>query len=80
MLIENELSKKYVEFSHRRKKNKINKIARSDLYNCKKFQDQKHNALDQDIYIYININIFWICTHSANTAANNTELVDTGSS
>ena len=31
------------------------------------------------IKIYININIFWICTHSANTAANNTELVDTGS-
>ena len=64
------------------KKIKLNKIARSDLYNCKKFQDQKHNALDQDIYIYIyiNINIFWICTHSANTAANNTELVDTGSS
>ena len=52
MLIENELSKKYVEFSHRRKKKKINKIARSDLYNCKKFQDQKHNAFDQDIYIY----------------------------
>lgn len=33
-------------------KKKINKIARSDLYNCKKFQDQKHNAFDQDIYIY----------------------------
>lgn len=30
------------------------------------------------IKIYINIDIFWICTHTANSAANNTELVDTG--
>ena len=30
----------------------IYKIARSDLYTCKKFQDQKHKAFDQDIYKY----------------------------
>ena len=41
-----------LNFPKDEKKKKTNKIARSDLYNCKKFQDQKHNAFDQDIYIY----------------------------
>lgn len=33
------------------KTKKKKKIARSDLYNCKKFQDQKHHSV-QDIFIY----------------------------
>lgn len=61
LIIENELSKKYVEFSHKRK---TKKIARSDLYNCKKFQDQKHNAFDQDIYKYKYIlDLYTQCKH-----------------